>query len=113
MVRAAGDGAGAANGLRWSGTDRASGVSAVVALRSAGWGTDVDLDVRDAPQHAVCTLVAVGRDGDVQTVATWTAGKDGPLHARGAAALPPDAIGHFEVRTAGGKMLVSVWPQKP
>ncbi|MEV8565220.1 zf-HC2 domain-containing protein [Streptomyces sp. NPDC051322] len=111
VARPAGDGPGA--GVRWAATDRTTGVSAAVAVRSADWGTDVEVDVRDAPHDEVCSLVAVGWTGEVQTVATWAAGRRGPLQAKGAAALPPDAIDHFEVRTSGGKRLLSVGPQIP
>ncbi|WP_329126487.1 zf-HC2 domain-containing protein [Streptomyces sp. NBC_01465] len=104
---------GAEGGQRWAATDPASGVSAVVAARPAAWGTEVGLDVRDEPRATTCVLVAVGRGGEEQTVATWSASDGKTVRAAGGAALPLERIDHFEVRTAAGERLVSVGPQTP
>ncbi|MFD8691336.1 zf-HC2 domain-containing protein [Streptomyces sp. NPDC059651] len=95
-------------GGRWTGADRGSGMTAVVTTGAREWGTDVGLEVAGAPDPGVCSLVAVGRDGDEETVATWSWGGVGaaPLRVRGGAALRPGAIARFEVRTAQGRPLL-------
>ncbi|WP_424569138.1 zf-HC2 domain-containing protein [Streptomyces sp. CH-036] len=95
---------------RWSGTDGASGVAAVVTAAGREWGTAVALEVARVPVVGVCALVAVGRDGSEETVGSWSAGgtEDGPVEVSGGAALRPEGIDHFEVRTADGRRLVTV-----
>ncbi|MFI7895837.1 zf-HC2 domain-containing protein [Streptomyces sp. CACIS-1.16CA] len=101
------EGAGA---QRWSGTDGASGVAAVVTAAGREWGTAVALEVARVPVVGACALVAVGRDGSEETVGSWSAGgaEGGPVEVSGGAALRPEGIDHFEVRTADGRRLVTV-----
>ncbi|MFI1223707.1 MULTISPECIES: zf-HC2 domain-containing protein [unclassified Streptomyces] len=101
------DGAGV---QRWSGTDGASGVAAVVTAAGHEWGTAVALEVARVPVEGVCALIAVGRDGSEETVGSWSAGGAGrgPVEVSGGAALRPEGIDHFEVRTADGRRLVTV-----
>ncbi|MFG2629091.1 zf-HC2 domain-containing protein [Streptomyces sp. NPDC048473] len=103
-------GSGGAATQRWAGADRASGAVAVVTTGAREWGTDVGLDVARVPVAGVCALVAVGRDGSEETVATWSVRGPGPepVVVRGGAALRPDGIDHFEVRTAGGQRLLRI-----
>lgn len=92
---------------RWTAEDRGSGMTAVVTAGAREWGTDVGLVVSGAPDTGVCSLVAVGRDGGEETVATWSAGPGPqPLRVSGGAALRPAAIARFEVRTAAGRRLL-------
>ncbi|QWQ39943.1 zf-HC2 domain-containing protein [Streptomyces sp. YPW6] len=95
---------------RWSGTDASSGVAAVVTAAGREWGTAVALEVARLPVVGVCALVAVGRDGSEETVGSWSAGgvQGGPVEVSGGAALRPEGIDHFEVRTADGRRLVTV-----
>ncbi|MER6120146.1 zf-HC2 domain-containing protein [Streptomyces sp. NPDC001743] len=90
---------------RWTATDRGSGMTAVVIAGAREWGADVGLEVSGAPERGVCALVAVGRDGEEETVATWSSAGPGgePLRVSGGAALRPGAIDRFEVRTASGR----------
>ncbi|MBT2898775.1 hypothetical protein HET64_19555, partial [Streptomyces sp. McG3] len=61
------------------------------------------------PVEGACALVAVGRDGSEETVGSWSAGgvAGGPVEVSGGAALRPEGIDHFEVRTADGRRLVT------
>ncbi len=93
---------------RWEAADRGSGMSAVVTAGAREWGSEVGLEVSGVPGPGVCSLVAVGRDGDEETVATWSSGGPGaePVRMSGGAALRPGAIARFEVRTAAGQRLL-------
>ncbi|MZD05752.1 hypothetical protein GTW43_11730, partial [Streptomyces sp. SID5785] len=55
----------------------------------------------------VCALVAVGRDGSRETVASWTV-RSGRARVQGGAALHPAQIARFEVRAADGTRLLAV-----
>ncbi|MFD5307990.1 zf-HC2 domain-containing protein [Streptomyces ardesiacus] len=91
-------------------TDARSGVWARVTAEDETWGTGVRLEVRDGTGPRSCRLVAVGRDGSEQTVTSWTVpGYGDRSHTvRGGAALHPDEIDRYEVRTADGGRLVTL-----
>ncbi|GAA2259352.1 membrane protein [Streptomyces ruber] len=90
--------------------DAASGVWAEVRAEDRTWGSAIDLRVRDASGPRVCRLLAVGRDGSEETVASWTApgGTGGPSGMHGGAAMRRADIDRFEVRTAGGERLLTL-----
>ncbi|MFF2718583.1 zf-HC2 domain-containing protein [Streptomyces sp. NPDC058011] len=100
----------AARVRRWVGADQASGAAAVVTAAGREWGTAVALEVVRVPVVGVCALIAVGRDGSEETVSSWSArgAADGLVEVEGGAALRPEGIDRFEVRTADGRRLVTV-----
>ena len=102
-------------------TDPDTKVNAVVAIDDKEWGTDAVLRLKNVKGPFDCSLIAVAKDGHEQTMMTWSVPgwgygiKDStreiaraPLYARGGAALKRAEIERFEIRTAGGKRLVSV-----
>ncbi|MFI0899293.1 anti-sigma factor family protein [Streptomyces sp. NPDC020983] len=99
-----------------TGTDPATGVSAVVAVTDKGWGSMIDLRLTGIRGPLTCRLLVYAMDGDQQTVATWSVPVDGygtdtqpaPLTVHGAAGLHPGDITHFEIRNERGDLLVSV-----
>ncbi|MBC7271923.1 MAG: zf-HC2 domain-containing protein [Streptomyces sp.] len=109
-VLASGGGDGA---VRVAATDERSGVWAQVTTEDEAWGSQVEVTVKDAAGPRVCTLVAVGRDGSEETVTTWTVPRHDarPNTMQGGAALHPDEIDHYEVRTADGTPLVRLGEQ--
>jgi hypothetical protein len=95
--------------------DGRTGVSATLTARGRDWGTDIGLRVRDPEEAHVCELVAVGTDGSEQTVTTWKVPAAGPsgepsaeLSTLGGAALSPEDIARYEVRTTDGKHLLTL-----
>ncbi|MFG2322826.1 zf-HC2 domain-containing protein [Streptomyces sp. NBC_01723] len=93
-----------------SATDERSGVWARITAEEEVWGTDVMLEVKDGAGPRPCRLVAVGRDGTEQTITSWNVPghDDRPNTMRGGAALHPDQIARYEVRTAHGEHLVTL-----
>ncbi|GAQ63599.1 hypothetical protein SsS58_03982 [Streptomyces scabiei] len=104
-----------------SGTDAATQVSATVAMESKAWGTHAVLELKNVKGPEKCSLIAVGKNGERETVTSWSVPKWGygiknaqteqarnPLYVHGGAAFTPDQIDHFEVLTFSGKKLVSV-----
>ncbi|MER7854979.1 zf-HC2 domain-containing protein [Streptomyces bacillaris] len=114
LAVAAGSSGGPAEGAvveRWVGADPGSGAAAVVTATRREWGTAVALEAVGVEADGVCALVAVGRDGSEETVSSWSAGgagAGGPVEVAGGAALRPEGIDRFEVRTAEGRRLVTV-----
>ncbi|QKV94121.1 zf-HC2 domain-containing protein [Streptomyces sp. NA02950] len=103
------------------GTDPVTKVNASVALEDKMWGTDAVLQLKNVKGPLDCSLIAVSKDGDEQVMTTWSVSEWGygmknsphkeardPLWAHGGAGMKLADIDHFEVRTTGGKRLVSV-----
>lgn len=102
--------------------DPATKVDASVSLQEKPWGTHVALRLANVSGPLTCDLVAVGRNGERQTVTTWavpaagyglrSAGADKwskePLYTHGGAALNRKDIDRFEVRTLDGKLLDTI-----
>ncbi|CAL9284915.1 zf-HC2 domain-containing protein [Streptomyces sp. SudanB182_2057] len=92
-----------------SAIDPRTGVWARVTAADEEWGGELRVEVGNGggPPRA-CRLVAVGRDGTEQVVAGWTGAGGRAATALGATALRPDRIARYEVRTAEGKVLLTV-----
>ncbi|MFF3910834.1 anti-sigma factor family protein [Streptomyces sp. NPDC001848] len=104
-----------------SATDPATGVSATVAMAGKDWGTSGVMELKGVKGPLKCSLIAVGKNGERETLSTWTVPEEGygiptakteeaknPLYVSGAAAFTPNQIDHFEVMTLDGKKLVEV-----
>ncbi|MEH6379560.1 hypothetical protein V7793_35275, partial [Streptomyces sp. KLMMK] len=111
------------DGEKIGAVDPATKVDATVSLQPKAWGTHVALRLAHVRGPLTCDLVAVGKDGERQTVTTWAVppggyGLDGndkgdkwskePLYTHGGAALNRSDISRFEVRTLDGKLLATV-----
>ncbi|MFK0115668.1 zf-HC2 domain-containing protein [Streptomyces sp. NPDC090994] len=96
--------------VRVAATDERSGVWARVTAENRPWGSGVEIEVKDGAGPRPCRLVAVGRDGSETTVAGWNVPGHGTraTTVRGGAALHPDQIARYEVRTSGGERLVTL-----
>ncbi|MEU6661031.1 zf-HC2 domain-containing protein [Streptomyces sp. NPDC046821] len=102
-------------------TDPGTHVTATIGMQSKPWGTDTVLELKNVKGPQSCSLIAVGKNGERETVTSWTVPKWGygipnsnhyaakyPLYVQGGAAFQRNAIDHFEVRTLDGKQLVEV-----
>jgi putative zinc finger protein len=102
-------------------TDRTTDVTATVGMEKKPWGTHTALELKNVKGPLKCSLVAVGKNGDEETVTSWSVPKWGygikdspnkwarsPLYVHGGSALEPADIDHFEVRTFDGRRLVEV-----
>ncbi|WRZ89050.1 zf-HC2 domain-containing protein [Streptomyces sp. NBC_01007] len=91
-------------------TDAETGVWAQVSTRDRVWGSEIEVQVKDAKGPRSCELVAIGEDGSEQTVTSWME----PPHngdaitMQGGSSMRTDEIRRFEVRTADGKHLVTL-----
>ncbi|MFE2262506.1 zf-HC2 domain-containing protein [Streptomyces griseosporeus] len=99
--------------VRVSATDERSGVWAQVTTADEDWGSRVELTVKDGAGPRTCRLVVIGRDGSEETVTSWRAQQHDarPDTVEGGAALHPDEIARYEVRTADGEHLVTLSPR--
>ncbi|MFD4597790.1 anti-sigma factor family protein [Streptomyces sp. NPDC058464] len=104
-----------------SATDPTTHVSATVAVEKKDWGTHAVLQLENVTGPKKCSLIAVGKNGERETVTSWSVPTWGygitdaksakakePLYVHGGAAFTPNQIDHFEVMTFDGKKLVSV-----
>ena len=106
---------------RVTATDPSTDVSATVALEKKAWGTEAVLELKNVKGTQKCSLIAVGKNGERETLSSWTVPDWGygipdattekakkPLYVHGGAAFEPNQISHFEVMTFDGKRLVEV-----
>ncbi|WP_373296985.1 anti-sigma factor family protein [Streptomyces brasiliensis] len=104
-----------------SATDPATHVTATVAVEKKNWGTHAVLQLKNVTGPQKCSLIAVGKNGERETVTSWSVPNWGygianakseeaknPLYVHGGAAFSPNQIDHFEVMTFDGKKLVDV-----
>jgi anti-sigma factor RsiW len=82
-----------------------TGVSAMMALRPARWGTEVNVRLAGVPAGTRCRLVAIGRDGSRDIAGTWRADYEGRADVRAATAIPSSDLAYLDV-VAGGRRLV-------
>lgn len=106
------------DGEKFSDQDPSTSVEATVSLQPRAWGTHVTLRIGNLTGPRACDLIAVGEDGRRLTIGSWSVpgygyGIEGtrweePLYVSGGAALSPDRIDHFEVRTLEGEKLAAI-----
>ncbi|MFE9606256.1 anti-sigma factor family protein [Streptomyces hokutonensis] len=102
-------------------TDKSTKVTATVAMTKKDWGTLGVVELSNVKGPLKCSLIAVGKNGERETMSSWSvpawgygianatkAEAKAPLYAQGGAALTPNQIDHFEVMTFDGKKLVEV-----
>lgn len=95
--------------------------TATVALEKKAWGTETVLELKNLKGPQKCSLIAVGKNGERETLTSWSVPDWGygipgattekakkPLYVHGGAAFEPNQISHFEVMTFDGKRLVEV-----
>ncbi|QJT02050.1 RNA polymerase subunit sigma [Streptomyces asoensis] len=106
---------------RVSETDSATKVSATVAMGEKAWGTEIGVELKNVTGPEKCSLIAVGKNGERETVSSWSVPEWGygianakteqaknPLYVVGGAAFKTNEIDHFEVMTFDGKKLVQI-----
>jgi anti-sigma factor RsiW len=106
---------------RSTATDPATHATATVAMEKKDWGTNAVLRLKNVTGPEKCSLIAVGKNGERETLTSWSVPKWGyglpgaktaeakqPLYVRGGAAFAPNEIDHFEVMTFGGDRVVEV-----
>ncbi|MEU3373008.1 zf-HC2 domain-containing protein [Streptomyces sp. NPDC006660] len=104
-----------------SATDPTTGTTATVGTETKAWGTHTVLELKNAKGPEKCSLIAIGKNGEQETVTSWAVPAWGygikdsphasaryPLYVHGGTAMNRDQIDHFEVRTFDGKALVDV-----
>ncbi|WP_409239296.1 zf-HC2 domain-containing protein [Streptomyces sp. PA5.6] len=102
-------------------TDPKTKVSATVGTEAKAWGTHAVLELKNVKGPLKCSLIAVGKDGEKETVSSWSVPEWGygikdspnkwarsPLYVHGGAAMDRNDIDHFEVTTFDGDRLVKV-----
>ncbi|MER5176854.1 zf-HC2 domain-containing protein [Streptomyces sp. NPDC002896] len=102
-------------------TDASTKVTATIGMETKAWGTHTVLELKNVKGPEKCSLIAVGKNGERETVTTWSVPKWGygvpgsthesaksPLYVHGGAAFARNDIDHFEVETFDGRRLVEV-----
>ena len=89
-------------------------------MEAKAWGTHTVLELKNVKGPQKCSLIAVGKNGERETVTSWSVpqwgyGIEEPRRAGEEPAVRPrrrghgpDEIDHFEVVTFDGKRLVEI-----
>lgn len=106
---------------RVTATDTSTKVTATVAMKEKPWGTAGVVQLSNVKGPLKCSLIAVGKNGERETMTSWSVPDEGygipnaktemakqPLYAQGGAAFKVNEIDHFEVMTFDGKKLVQI-----
>ncbi|MFE1288891.1 zf-HC2 domain-containing protein [Streptomyces sp. NPDC058751] len=91
-------------------TDAETGVWAQVTTRERVWGSEIEVEVKNAEGHRSCKLVAIGKDGSEQAVTSWMepAHDEASVTMQGGSSMRSDEIRGFEVRTSDDEHLVTL-----
>lgn len=83
---------------------------AQVTTRDRIWGSEVEVQVKDAKGPRSCELVAIGKDGSEQTVTSWMEPphNGAAITMLGGTSMRSTEIVRFEARTADGEHLVTL-----
>ena len=111
-MMAGGGGSGAEPVRVVAATDQKSGVWAQVTAEDEVWGSQVELEVKDAAGPRACHLIVIGHDGSEEIVTSWMV-PDHDARAntmKGGATMQADQIARYEVRTMNGETLVVLKP---
>ncbi|MFC5632934.1 zf-HC2 domain-containing protein [Streptomyces bullii] len=104
-----------------TGTDPSTKVTASVAVQPKDWGTFGVLELKNLKGPLKCSLIAVGKNGERETLASWSVPKWGygipdaktdkarePLYVQGSAAFQLNDIDRFEIIDFDGKKLAEL-----
>jgi hypothetical protein len=98
--------AGQANGPWRTVTTSASGMSASVAYRPMGWGTQLAVKVTGIPVGTSCQLWVIGANGSRTLAGGWTTdNREGTVWYPGSAGMPAGGMRGFQVTVAGARTL--------
>jgi hypothetical protein len=91
-----------------SATDPTTHVAVRADLRRQAWGTALQVELNGLPPGQACRLLAVGRNGAVETVGSWTGTYSGWAKVNGVTAMTDSSLAGLRVVTPEGKVLVVV-----
>ena len=98
--------AGQANGPWRTVTTSASGMSASVAYRPMGWGTELAVKVSGIPVGTSCKLWVIGANGSRTLAGGWvTDDREGTVWYPGSAGMPDSGMRGFQVTVSGAQTL--------
>jgi predicted anti-sigma-YlaC factor YlaD len=98
--------AGQANGPWRTLTTSAVGMSASVAYRPMGWGTQLAVKVSGIPIGTSCELWVIGADGSRTLAGGWvTDNREGAVWYPGSAGMPDSGMRGFQVTVSGAQTL--------
>jgi Putative zinc-finger len=87
-------------------TTSASGMSASVAYRPMGWGTQLAVEVSGIPVGISCQLWVIGADGSRTAAGGWvTDNREGTVWYPGSAGVADSGVRGFQVTVDGGQTL--------
>jgi hypothetical protein len=94
----------------WTATDGVGGIDTTAKLTSRGWGTDIQLKLKDLEPYERCTLVVHSRNGTTETTGWWAVNGSSQAQVPASTSIPLQDIVGLDVVAAGDKVLSTVSP---
>jgi putative zinc finger protein len=94
----------------WTATDGVGGVDTTAKLTSRGWGTDIQLRLKDLQPYEHCMLVVHGRDGATETAGWWAVNGSHQAQVPASTSIPLQDITSLEVVTSANAVLSTISP---
>ena len=94
----------------WTATDGVGGIDTTAKLTSHGWGTDIELKMKDLKPYEHCMLVVRSRSGTTETAGWWAVNGGSKAQVPARTSIPLQDIVGLDVVTAGDKVLSTMSP---
>ncbi|MFI5693569.1 anti-sigma factor family protein [Kribbella sp. NPDC051586] len=94
----------------WTATDGVGGIDTTARLTSHGWGTDIQLRLKDLQPDEHCMLIVHSRDGTTETAGWWASNGSYQARVPASTSIPLQNITSLQVVTAGDTVLSTVSP---
>lgn len=94
----------------WTATDGVGGIDTTAKLTSHGWGTDIQLRLKDLRPDEHCMLIVHSRNGATETAGWWASNGTYQAQVPASTSIPLQDITSLQVVTAGDTVLSTVSP---
>jgi hypothetical protein len=94
----------------WTATDGVGGIDTTAKLTSHGWGTDIQLRLKDLQPDEHCMLIVHSRNGTTETAGWWASNGSYQAQVPASTSVPLQDITSLEVVTSANAVLTTISP---
>jgi hypothetical protein len=94
----------------WTATDGVGGIDTTAKLTSHGWGTDIQLNMKDLQPYEHCMLVVRSRNGTTETAGWWAANGRDQAQVPASTSIPLRDITSLQVVSSADAVLATITP---
>ncbi|MFD3399929.1 anti-sigma factor family protein [Kribbella sp. NPDC058693] len=94
----------------WTATDGVGGIDTTAKLTSHGWGTDIQLRLKDLRPDEHCMLIVHSRNGTTETAGWWASNGSYQAQVPASTSIPLQDITSLDVVTSANAVLSTISP---